>query len=74
MAAERTRALAGTGHRRGRARAEALSFGDTLERLLEILLVVLVGVAVAVHCDPRAIPVALVLLLLRPPLARSALA
>ena len=40
--AERARAARG---RRRRARAETLSFGDTIERLLEVLLVVLVGAA-----------------------------
>jgi hypothetical protein len=34
--------------------AEALSFGDTLERMLEVLLVVIVGVSLANHWDWRA--------------------
>ncbi len=41
--------------------AETLSFGDTLERLLEVLLVVLVGVCLARHWDFRAVPLALAL-------------
>jgi NhaP-type Na+/H+ or K+/H+ antiporter len=35
--------------------AEALSFGDTLERMLEVLLVVIVGVSLANHWDWRAL-------------------
>lgn len=55
--------------------AETLSFGDTVERLLEILLVVLVGVSLAVHWDVRAVPLALVLMfVLRPLSARLFLA
>ena len=55
--------------------AETLSFGDTVERLLEVMLVVLVGVALAVHWDPRTIPLALVLfLVIRPLTARLLLA
>jgi NhaP-type Na+/H+ or K+/H+ antiporter len=41
--------------------AETLSFGDTLERLLEVLLVLLVGVCLARHWDLRAVPLALAL-------------
>lgn len=41
--------------------AETLAFGDTLERLLEVLLVLLVGASLAVHWDPRAVPLALAL-------------
>ena len=33
--------------------AEVFSFGDTVERVLEVLLVVLVGVSLAGHWDPR---------------------
>jgi sodium/hydrogen antiporter len=33
--------------------AEVFSFGDTMERILEVLLVVLVGVSLANHWDPR---------------------
>jgi NhaP-type Na+/H+ or K+/H+ antiporter len=49
--------------------AETISFGDTAERLLEIMLVVLVGVLLASHWDPRAVPLALVLFFLIRPLA-----
>src|SRR5687768_6512490 len=49
--------------------AETLSFGDTVERLLEILLVVLVGVSLAVHWDARAVPLALALMFVIRPLA-----
>jgi len=35
--------------------AEVFSFGDTLERLLEVLLVVLVGLSLAHHWDTRAV-------------------
>jgi sodium/hydrogen antiporter len=35
--------------------AEVFSFGDTLERMLEVLLVVIVGVSLANHWDPRAL-------------------
>ena len=33
--------------------AEVFSFGDTMERILEVFLVVLVGVSLASHWDPR---------------------
>jgi sodium/hydrogen antiporter len=49
--------------------AETLSFGDTVERLLEILLVVLVGVSLANHWDARAVPLALMLMIVLRPLA-----
>lgn len=49
--------------------AETLSFGDTLERLLEVLLVVLVGASLAVHWDLRALPLAAALFLVIRPLA-----
>lgn len=48
---------------------ETISFGDTVERLLEVMLVVLVGIALSVHWDPRAIPLALVLFLVIRPAA-----
>jgi len=52
-----------------------VSFGDTAERLLEVMLVVIVGVAVAVHWDPRSIPIALALFVgVRPLLAWLTLA
>jgi len=40
--------------------SEILSFGDTAERLLEFLLVLIVGIALAVHWNWQAIPLALV--------------
>lgn len=47
--------------------AEALSFGDTLERLLEVLLIVLVGVAVAsVWSWPGVLLAALLFVIIRP--------
>lgn len=49
--------------------AEAITIGDTAERLMEVLLVVIVGVALAVHWDPRALAVALVLFVVIRPLA-----
>ncbi len=49
--------------------SEVLSFGNTAERLLEVMLVVLVGVSLAVHWDSRALPLALVLALVLRPLA-----
>ncbi len=49
--------------------AETISFGATAERLLEILLVVLVGVLLASQWDPRAVPLALVLFFVIRPLA-----
>jgi NhaP-type Na+/H+ or K+/H+ antiporter len=41
--------------------AETLSFGGTAERLLEVLLVVLIGASLPIHWDLRAVPLALVL-------------
>jgi sodium/hydrogen antiporter len=49
--------------------AETISFGDTAERLLEVMLVVLVGVCLAHHWDPRAVPLAVVLVFVIRPLA-----
>jgi sodium/hydrogen antiporter len=49
--------------------AETISFGDTAERLLEVMLVVLVGVLLASHWDARAIPLALLLFFVVRPLA-----
>ena len=49
--------------------AETISFGDTAERLLEVMLVVLVGVLLASHWDPRAVPLALLLFFVIRPLA-----
>ena len=61
--------------------AEVFSFGDTLERMLEVLLVGIVGVSLATHWDPRALllaaglivivrPAATLLLLTRSPTNR----
>jgi NhaP-type Na+/H+ or K+/H+ antiporter len=52
--------------------AETLSFGDTVERLAEVLLVLLVGVALANHWDPRGLVVAGVLFVIVRPLATAA--
>ncbi|HWN17765.1 MAG TPA: sodium:proton antiporter [Gemmatimonadales bacterium] len=49
--------------------AETISFGDTAERLLEIMLVVLVGVLLASQWDMRAVPLALLLFLVIRPVA-----
>lgn len=49
--------------------AEAFSFGDTLERMLEVLLVGIVGVSLATHWDPRALLLAAVLMLIVRPAA-----
>lgn len=49
--------------------AEALSFGDTAERLLEMILIVLVGVCLVTHWDVRAVPLALILFLVVRPAA-----
>jgi sodium/hydrogen antiporter len=53
--------------------AETISFGDTVERLLEIMLVVLVGVLLGAHWDPRAVPLALLLFFVVRPLATRVL-
>jgi sodium/hydrogen antiporter len=49
--------------------AETVSFGDTAERLLEVMLVLVVGIGLATHWDARAIPIALVLFAVIRPLA-----
>jgi sodium/hydrogen antiporter len=49
--------------------SEIISFGDTTERLLEILLVVLVGICLALYWDWRAVPLALAFFFLIRPLA-----
>jgi NhaP-type Na+/H+ or K+/H+ antiporter len=49
--------------------AEVFSFGDTVERLLEVFLVVLVGVALAGYWDVRAVTLALLLFVVIRPLA-----
>jgi NhaP-type Na+/H+ or K+/H+ antiporter len=48
--------------------AEVLSFGDTAERLLEVLLVLLTGIAVVQHWDARAFAIAFVLFVVVRPL------
>jgi sodium/hydrogen antiporter len=49
--------------------SEILSFGDTAERLLEALLVVLVGICLAIYWDWRAVPLALAFFFVIRPLA-----
>ena len=49
--------------------SEIISFGDTAERLLEILMVVLVGICLASYWDWRAAPLALALFFVIRPLA-----
>lgn len=52
--------------------AETISFGDTAERLLEVLLVVVVGAALALHWDPRGLALAFVLYFVARPAATLA--
>lgn len=49
--------------------SEIISFGDTAERLLEVMMVVLVGICLAVYWDWRAVPLALALFFVIRPLA-----
>jgi NhaP-type Na+/H+ or K+/H+ antiporter len=49
--------------------SEVLSFGDTVERLLEVLLVVLVGVALGMHWNWAAVPLAVALFVAIRPLS-----
>jgi NhaP-type Na+/H+ or K+/H+ antiporter len=49
--------------------AETLSFGGTAERLLEVLLMVLIGTSLPIHWDLRAVPLALALFFVIRPLA-----
>jgi len=50
--------------------SETLSFGSTAERLLEMLIVGIVGLALSVHWDPRALVLApLLFFVIRPALA-----
>jgi NhaP-type Na+/H+ or K+/H+ antiporter len=49
--------------------AETLSFGDTVERLLEVALIVLVGVSLFTHWDSRAVPLAFLLFFVARPVA-----
>lgn len=53
--------------------AETISFGDTVERLLEVMLVVVVGICLATSWDPRAVPLAVALFLVIRPLATRVL-
>ena len=49
--------------------SEIISFGHTAERLLEVMMVVLVGVSVGIYWDWRAIPLALALFFVLRPLS-----
>ena len=49
--------------------SDILSFGETAERLLEVMMVVLVGVCLAIYWDWRAVPVALALFFIIRPVA-----
>jgi sodium/hydrogen antiporter len=49
--------------------AEVFSFGDTLERMLEVLLVVIVGISLASHWDPRGLLLAVALIVIVRPAA-----
>ncbi len=49
--------------------AEIISFGNTAERLLEVLLLLLVGICLGIYWDWRAIPLALALFFVIRPLA-----
>jgi NhaP-type Na+/H+ or K+/H+ antiporter len=49
--------------------SEIISFGDTAERLMEVMLVLLVGVCIAVYWDWRAIPLAVALFFIIRPLS-----
>jgi hypothetical protein len=53
--------------------AETISFGDTAERMLEVLLVVLVGACLSSHWSLRAIPLVLLLFFVFRPLATHAM-
>jgi len=57
----------------GRLVAETISFGDTVERLLEVFVVVLVGVALARYWTWRALPLAFALFFVVRPLATRVL-
>jgi len=49
--------------------SEIISFGATAERLMEVMLVILVGVCLAIYWDWRAVPLALALFFVIRPLA-----
>lgn len=53
--------------------SETLSFGDTVERLVEVGMLVAVGVAVSVHWDPRALVLAAALFVVIRPLSAQLL-
>jgi NhaP-type Na+/H+ or K+/H+ antiporter len=53
----------------GQMVAEIISFGDTAERLLEVMLVLLMGICLSTYWDPRAVPVAFALFVVIRPLA-----
>jgi NhaP-type Na+/H+ or K+/H+ antiporter len=55
--------------------AEVFSFGDTIERLVEALLIVLLGISLATHWDARGVLLGFALILIvRPPATLLALA
>jgi NhaP-type Na+/H+ or K+/H+ antiporter len=55
--------------------AEIFTFGDTIERLVEVMLVVLIGISLAVHWDVRGFVLGIVLIaIVRPPLTLICLA
>ncbi len=56
-------------HAAGHMVAEIISFGDTAERLLEVMMVVLLGICLASYWDGRAIPVALALFVVIRPIS-----
>ncbi len=49
--------------------SDIISFGDTAERLLEVMLIVLVGLCLAIYWDWRALPLALTLFVVIRPMA-----
>lgn len=53
--------------------SETLSFGDTIERLVEAGMIVAIGIALATHWDMRAVPLAAALFLVVRPLAATLL-
>jgi len=53
----------------GKMLSEIISFGDTAERLLEVMMIVLVGICLAIYWDWRAVPLALALFFVIRPLA-----
>ncbi len=53
--------------------SETLSFGDTIERLVEVGMILAIGVALATHWDVRAIPLAAAVFLVVRPVAATLL-